>query len=851
MTLSPGTRLGPYEVSSLLGSGGMGAVYRAWDARLGRDVAVKVLPAGALADAEAVQRFEREAKAVGALNHPAVVAVFDVGDHDGLHYVVSELLEGENLRKRLNGSSLPVRKALDYAIQIAHGLAAAHDKRIVHRDLKPENLFVTRDGQVKILDFGLAKRAPTGVDGYDSTGSLADYTHLTDPGTVMGTIGYMAPEQLQGCAPDVRSDIFSYGAVLYEMLAGRRAFRGESPGETMTAILKQDPTELSQIRPEVTPGLERIVARCLEKRPEERFQSARDVAFAFEALSAGSGTGRPFVAPSRRWRRRATRSVALIVVLGSLGGAFLTGRLTAPHPAPVFQRLSLERGPIRAARFLPDGRTVVYGPWGEAGRSRVFRTDAAPLAHSFDLPAGTVLGVSASGEMALLLAGGPEVSGTLASVPATGGSPRALSQQVVDASWGPNGQLCVLRTLRGGQQLEFPPGQVLYRPTRPIHSPRVSPKGDRIAFSNGEGIQVIDTAGRNLFTLSSQPSPVNGLAWSPQGNEVWFTAGEAASRSLHAVSLSGRQRLVYRLPGTTTLEDISADGRLLLTYGFEHKGLAILAAGATRERELAGYARPRVAGLSSDGRTLLIHEEADRSGHGDAVYLQRTDGSPPTRLGEGQALDLSPDGRRALVIVPGFPARLVVLPTDGGVATPVSLDQLDPVAGRWLPDGARLVVLAREPGADLRPFLVDPVAGVKALTAESLQPLDSAPESRALGAVSPDGKFVALSGPGSGVVLLDLERGELKEIPGLGAVIPLRWTADGSALYVRATNEIRGRVFRVDPTKGKPEISRELLPSDSEGVTGVDTADVTPDGQSYAYTYSRQLLDLYLVEGLK
>jgi len=575
---------------------------------------------------------------------------------------------------------------------------------------------------------------------------LSDDAPVTDPGTVMGTIGYMAPEQLQGRPADVRSDIFSYGAVLYEMLAGRRVFRGENPADTMAAILKRDPAELSQIRPEVTPGLERIVARCLEKRPEERFQSARDVAFAFEALSAGSGTGRPF-GPFRRWRRRSTTAVVLAVVLGA---GFLAGRLTAPHPVPVFQRLSLKRGPIRAARFLPDGRTVVYSPAGEAGRSRVFSTQAgAPEPQVLDLPKGAVLGVSLAGEMAVLLGQTADPSGTLARVPATGGSLHALSPQVVDASWGPNGRLCVLRTLRGDQQLEFPPGQVLFRPTRPIHSPRVSPKGDRIAFSNGEGIQVIDTAGTNLVTLTSQ-SPVKGLAWSPRGDEVWFTAGETESRALHAVSLSGRSRLVYRLPGNATLEDISADGRLLLTQGFEHKGIAILAPGAGRERELAGYARPRVAALSSDGRTLLIHEEADRAGHGDAVYLQRTDGSPPIRLGEGRALDLSPDGSRALVVVP--------------------------CSWTWS--------------------------------------AESSASSRAWTLRTPS------AGPPTGV-------------------------------RVRAAVGVRGRVFRVDPTRGEKEISRELLPSDPEGVTRVDTVDLTPDGQFYAYTYSRQLLDLYLVEGLK
>jgi serine/threonine-protein kinase len=309
VALSSGTRLGPYEILSPLGAGGMGEVYRARDTRLERDVAVKVLPENLIADADALARFEREAKAVAALSHPNILAIHDFGRDRGIAYAVMELLEGETLRERLDAGAIPQRKALDYALQIAQGLAAAHDRGIIHRDLKPQNVFLTRDGMVKILDFGLASRRPLDAAGREQAAAgqhpmarnsfaepptEAQERNLTREGTIIGTVGYMSPEQVRGAAADHRSDIFSLGALLYEMLTGERAFRRESDVETMMAILRDDPLEDSAARKALPPELEEIVDHCLEKSPEQRFQSARDLAFALKvAEGRGSGAGRP------------------------------------------------------------------------------------------------------------------------------------------------------------------------------------------------------------------------------------------------------------------------------------------------------------------------------------------------------------------------------------------------------------------------------------------------------------------------------------------------------------------------------------------------------------------------------
>src|SRR5215831_6895500 len=317
MTLTPGSRLGPYEVLSPIGAGGMGEVWKARDTRLSREVAIKVLPASVSADSDRLRRFEQEARAAGILSHPNITAVYDIGSHEGAPYVVQELLEGETLRSVLAGGRLSTRRAIDYAIQIVHGLAAAHEKGIVHRDLKPENLFVTNDGRLKILDFGLAKLTHT-EEGSQAT-NLPTATAGTEPGVVLGTLGYMAPEQVRGRSADARSDLFSFGAILYEMLSGNRAFRGDSAADTMSAILREDPPDLSATNQTISPGLERIVRHCLEKNPEQRFHSAHDLAFDLESLSTPSAASTG-VLPTRRSYWPALLAAAALILAGVAGG---------------------------------------------------------------------------------------------------------------------------------------------------------------------------------------------------------------------------------------------------------------------------------------------------------------------------------------------------------------------------------------------------------------------------------------------------------------------------------------------------------------------------------------------------
>ncbi|PYJ69101.1 MAG: hypothetical protein DME75_11685, partial [Verrucomicrobia bacterium] len=374
MTIASGTHLGPYEIVGPIGAGGMGEVYRARDTRLGRDVAVKVLPHTFSADVDRLRRFEQEACAAGALNHPNILSIYDVGTHDGSPYVVSELLEGETLRQRIGGTALAQRRAIDYALGIVHGLAAAHEKGIVHRDLKPDNIFITKDGRVKILDFGIAKL--TQADGSQSQTDIPTRRVDTDPGMVLGTVGYMSPEQVRGRPADHRSDIFSLGAILYEMLSGRRAFHSESAVETMSAILKEDPPDLSETNQRISPALERLVNHCLEKNPEERFHSASDLAFAIEALSgtvSGSGKTITMAMPTIRARTRERfiwiAAIAVLLV-SAIGLAFAYFR-RVPQEAHTMRFFisPTEQASFSVSAISPDGRRLAISVRDSSGKS--------------------------------------------------------------------------------------------------------------------------------------------------------------------------------------------------------------------------------------------------------------------------------------------------------------------------------------------------------------------------------------------------------------------------------------------------------------------------------------------------
>ncbi len=860
MALSAGTRLGPYEILSPLGAGGMGEVYRARDERLKRDVAIKVLPASFSADPDRLRRFEHEAQAAGVLNHPNITAVYDIGSHDGAPYVVQELLEGETLRAELASGRLPPRRAIDYATQIARGLSAAHHKGIVHRDLKPENLFVTADGRVKILDFGLAKLTQPEEGSGPQTG-LPTASVGTEPGVVMGTLGYMSPEQVKGEAAGPVSDIFALGSILYEMLSGNRAFRGNSAGETMAAILKEDPPEISLTNQNIGAGLERIVHHCLEKNPERRFQSASDIAFNLEALSGSgvSGPQRERASIAARFGRPGRGTIAAIAV-ALAGGVFAGHRIwkAAAVSPPSFQRLTYRRGFVDSGRFGPDGHTVFYAAnWDGAQQAELFsaRTEN-PGSLALDLPNGRVESISGSGEMLILsdvaFATGYAHRGMLRSAPLSGGAARDLFEDVVSADWSPDGRsIALVRAPGWRHRLEFPAGKVLYETGGWISRLRVSPTGDAVAFldhpqfgDDAGAVALVDRNGRKT-TLSDGWQSVRGLAWSPSGKEVWFTASESSSsRGLFAVTRAGRRRLVARSPGAQMLEDVSADGRALINYSNERIGLVGLGEDS-KVRSLSWRNWSNNPALSSDGATVVFTEEEEKGG---AVYLRRTDGSPALRLGEGEDVALSPDGKWVLAALGRFsPAPLTLLPTGAGEPRFFPKDSInhEPEMGAFLPDGHRIVFIGSEAGRARRAWIQD-LDGGKA------RPVT--PEGVVGTVLSPDGRFIAARAPDQRAALYPVEGGPARPIEGLDPDDEiLKWAADPRFLYVGAKpgRKPTAKIYRLEISTGRREPWKEFTLPDPAGLDDFRAAGITPDGKAFVFTYLQKLSDLYVVDGLR
>jgi Tol biopolymer transport system component len=859
MTLLAGSKLGPYEILGQIGAGGMGEVYRAKDPRLSREVAIKVLPASFSQDADRLRRFEQEAKAAGVLNHPNITAVYDIGTHDDAPYVVQELLEGETVRSVLAGGRLSPRKAIDYALQIAHGLSAAHEKGIVHRDLKPENLFVTKDGRVKILDFGLAKLTHQ-EEGSQAT-NLPTATAGTEPGVVLGTLGYMSPEQVRGKQADPRSDIFSFGAILYEMLSGKRAFHGDSAADTMSAILREDPPDLSVTNQSISPGLERIVRHCLEKNPEQRFHSAHDLAFDLEALSGTSATsagtiaaatGKPAPRIGRLWL---AGLAAAALAAGAVAGHFLWR--PAKPSRPTYRRLTFRRGNLGTARFAPDGRSVVYGASFEGQPIEIYTTrPEGPESTPVGAKNANLLSVSPSGELAISLRerflGGPGGVGTLATMPLGGGAPRSIAESVGRADWTPDGkQLAVTRYLEGRSRLELPLGKVLYSSEHDIGSPRISPKGDRVALfeSDPRGLSflIVDLAGKSK-TIAGPGIQGESLAWSPAGDEIWYAdRGEHGQYLLNAVDLSGRVRTLASAPAGLVLHDIARDGRVLVEKADSQGGILGLVAGETRERDLAWFDGSAPAGLSDDGRLLLINESGEAAGRGGAYYLRKTDGSPAIKLGERAALDLSADGKWVLARPTDSEKNLVLQPTGTGTSIPIEEPGFQILAdARIFPDAKRLLLAATEPGKKRRLYVQDIPSG---------KPRPISPEGFSASGrpVSPDGRWVAAYRElTEDLFLLPTSGGEPRTIPNTKNIDLICWSADGTSLFATESGSIPARVVRIDVATGRRERWKDLAPPELAGMIYVQPVHVTPDGRSYVYGYVRSATsDLYLVEGLK
>jgi len=862
MTLSAGSRLGPYEILGQIGAGGMGEVYRARDARLGRDVAIKVLPASFSADADRLRRFEQEARAAGILNHPNITAVLDIGEHEGAPYVVQELLEGETLRQALAGGRLSPRTAIEHAVQIAHGLAAAHEKGIVHRDLKPENVFVTKDGRVKILDFGLAKLTHA-EEGPSGGTNLPTAAGGTEPGVVLGTLGYMSPEQVKGRPADSRSDIFSFGAILYEMLSGHRAFHGDSAAETMSAILREEPPDLSVTNQTVPPGLERIIRHCIEKNPEQRFQSARDLAFDLGALSGVSATGRlaAVTEPDRSAARKRLLPIAAALVLaaGTLAAGYFLGLRKGTAPPPAFRQLTFRRGAIWGARLGADGKSILYSASWDGKPTEIYVSHPeSPESRAFGVAATDVLAISPSGELAVLVNADFDTAfsraGTLARVGATGGAPRELLEKVEFADWSPDGrELAVVRPVKRRTRLEFPAGKVLYETAGWIGNPRFSPKGDRIAFldhpvvnDDGGSVAVVDLSGKKT-TISPVYASAAGLAWSPDGGEVWFTAAEVGgNRGLQAVTLSGRRRTLARVTGLMTLHDVSRDGRVLLTQDLNRIGL-IAGSGAADETDLTWLDWSLIADLSSDGRTVLFSEPGEGGGLGYSIYLRRVGAAAAVRLGEGSGQSISPDGKQILAIVhPTGEQSLVSYPTGAGESKVISPAGFQVRFAAWMPDGRRIVMNAVEPGHDARSYMIDAAGG---------KPRVFLPEGYRSGPVSTDGKRVVARGPEGRFYVYPVDGGDPVPIAGItqDADSVVGWGSGDRSIYVRrgSSTLLPARIVRIDLATGREEKWRDLLPADATGLNGIFGVKVTPDGARYAYSYYRSLSSLYLAEGLK
>ena len=864
MSLASGTKLGPYEIQSPLGAGGMGEVYRARDTRLNRTVAIKVLPQRFSSNPDLKQRFEREARAISSLNHPRICTLHDVGAQDSVDFLVMEYLEGETLAARLHNGSLPLKEVLRIGVEICEGLEAAQRAGIVHRDLKPGNIMLTPNG-AKIMDFGLAKPATPGIgqaasapllSAVQTVSEATPLSPLTSAGMVLGTIQYMAPEQIEGREADARSDLFALGAVLYEMATGKRPFEGKSQLSLATAILEKDPEPIRTLKPLTPSAFEHVVKTCLAKNPDDRFQNAHDVRLELEwiteelpRLSAPTAAAKP----TKPWLKFFPWAITAVVVFLALIAVFLTQR---EKPVPLYTSISYREGTLSGARFSRDGQTIVFsGRWeGEPTQISVARM-GSPESRPLGISNAEVGSISSSDELALFI--GCEQNfflncgGTLATVSLAGGSPRTLAEHVAQADWHPDGKRMVITvTSPEGPRLEFPPGHVIYQEKAGwFGHPRFSPDGSLIAFENhgivgnDDGrVELIDMSG-NHSVLFKSPS-VEGLAWSPDGKELWFaaTTNGGWADTLYAMRPDGKPRVVLTSP-SIRLYDISKDGVVLLSHETWRRQMMAFFAGDKTEHPYTWSDDSQPTGITTDGRFVSFFEggELYAIANDFQAYYRATDGSPAVRVGVGTNA-ISPDGkwivlgsnqkepRHPLEMQPLGPGQPRDLPTPALVA----FDKI-----RWSEDSQQITYEAQTEQGNWNAYRQTVASGPPVLLLSNIR--DAFP------ALAPDGKTAALHVEHEGIVLVSGDSGQPVPLKGSSEnEFPIVFTTDGKSLLVCDPTGTELILTLIDLGSGRRQLWKRFT-SESR----IDTLlTATPDLRYYAYPFPRFSSSLYTVEHL-
>jgi Tol biopolymer transport system component len=790
----------------------MGEVYRATDATLHRDVALKVLPAELITDEARLLRFEQEARATAALHHPNIVTIHDFGTSDSTPYLITELLEGESLADVLARGPVSVRRSLAWAVQILRGLSAAHARGIIHRDLKPANIFILADGSVKILDFGLAKVAHT------LTARDAPTERISEDGMVFGTIGYMSPEQLRGESADARGDIFSFGVVMYEMLTGRSPFVRGTAAETITAILIEEAPRLET--PPFPSVLATTLLRCLEKNREARFHSTHDLALHIEMIDAGAS-----------------------------GPAAVVAMTTREQPA--IAQVTFRRGNVAQGRFAPDGSIIYGAAWNDQPLELFVSHRGMPEARALGIH-GSIHAVSPN-EIGFMS------SGTLARVALAGGVPRPIAKEVYEADWSPDGrQLAITRRSERGFQIEYPIGHRIYESPSWLSDMRISPDGREIAFlehpfdgDNFGSVRVVDLHG-HAESLTDDLYIAWGLAWHPSTGEIWYSGVprhgvEGRNVSVYAVSRGHESREIFTSLGGTFLYDIAPDGTALVAHQAPRRYIVGHVDGEEIDRDLSWFDWSFPMRLSNDGKTLLFEEQGIANGGKFTFYLRDTEGSPAVRLDEGRGRDLSADGEHVLALSNDKPERVMLVPTGAGAMREIPVRGIDRFqTARFLPGGRDLLIVGSAGDEEARLWRV----GIEGGDAQALS--EAVVGSWFYMAISPDGRHVVII-DGNQIPLIWPTDGSApaRRVPGTEAGdLPVHWPAENEIFVCRRDNK-KSDVYAIELTTGTRRFVQTMRPPDAAGVEGVFPILYASDSNNYVFGYKLLLTSIYIVSGLR